>query len=265
MSSSRVAVAAGLITAAAGVILAQTAAAPARTLVAVFAHPDDEATVGPLLAHYAQHGVTVHLVLATSGDKGVTSFAKIPAGEELAAVRAKEARCAAAALGAQPPILLGLPDGGLADTVLLAGLAARLTQIFSELAPDAIVTWGPEGGYGHPDHRLVGAVVTQIVQAGETTTGLYYVGFPTSALRPEIVAALKFSAPFRPTADEHLNVRVRYSPDATARANAALRCHASQFTPETMDQLSALSEQLLRGTAWLRSWNGGPPRSSLFD
>jgi LmbE family N-acetylglucosaminyl deacetylase len=267
MTSARIHVLLGFITAAAAVSLAQAPTAPAsgRTLLAVFAHPDDETVVGPLLAHYAKEGVTVHLVLATSGDQGVTPFAGIPAGDQLAAARVKEAQCAAAALGVQPPVMLGLPDGGLADTALLATFATGLTGIITELSPDAIVTWGAEGGYGHPDHRLVGAVVTQIVQAGDTNAALYYAGFPKSALQPGVIAQLPFAAAFRPVADEYLNVRVRYDPDAAARATTALRCHVSQFAPETMEQLSAMSEQMLKGTAWLRSWNGGPSKASLFD
>jgi LmbE family N-acetylglucosaminyl deacetylase len=266
MASTRVLIVLGVIlVAASSFAQAPPTPARARTLLAVFAHPDDETVVGPLLAHYAQEGVAVHLVLVTSGDQGVTPFANIPAGAPLAAARVKEAQCAAAALGVQPPVMLGLPDGGLANTPLLARLAVRLREIVTELDPDAIVTWGPEGGYGHPDHRLVGAVVTQIVQAGNTDAALYYAAFPQSAMRPELVEQLKFSAPFSPVADQFLNVRVPYTPAAAARADAALRCHMSQFAPETMDQLSTMTGQLLKGTAWLRSWNGGPSRTSLFD
>ena len=132
-----------LLLAIAGSILVATAApratpqpSPSRTLVGVFAHPDDETMAGPLLARYAREpGVTVHLVIATSGEKGVTPFANIPAGEALAAVRLKEAACAASALGTRPPVMLGLPDGGLADTRMLAQLAAKLGDCFATCGP----------------------------------------------------------------------------------------------------------------------------------
>ena len=86
----------------------------APTLVAVFAHPDDESFVSPVLARYAREGVRVYLVIATDGSQGVASHAGIPAGDSLAAIRVREARCSARELGLQEPIMLGLPDAGLA-------------------------------------------------------------------------------------------------------------------------------------------------------
>src|SRR6476469_3694003 len=83
----------------------QTAPSPAtsaHTLVAIFAHPDDETIVSPALAHYARNGTRV------------SAHAHIPAGDSLAKVRADDARCSARQLGAQPPVLLGFPDAGLA-------------------------------------------------------------------------------------------------------------------------------------------------------
>jgi LmbE family N-acetylglucosaminyl deacetylase len=248
---------------------AQPQATPAgtpRKIVAVFAHPDDETMAGPLLARYGREpGVEVYLVVATNGEKGAMPFSKIPAGPELAAARVKEVACAAGHLGAKTPILYGLPDGGLHDVRILADLAARLEKTFRELAPDAIVTWGPEGGYGHGDHRLVSAVVTQVVQAGGVTDRLYYAALPNSGLKPELLASSKFPALFRSTADEHLTMRVPYTPADASQARAALACHATQFTPQTMDTISTLTDRVNRGTAYLRPWLGGPPRTGLFD
>src|SRR5437773_11040454 len=84
-----------------------------RPVVAVFAHPDDERVIGPLLSRLAREGRETHLVIATDGGQGVRDFAHIPAGAELAAVRAKEASCAAQRLGVRQLHMLGLPDGGL--------------------------------------------------------------------------------------------------------------------------------------------------------
>ena len=74
-----------------------------RPVVAVFAHPDDERIIGPLLSRLAREGRETHLVIATDGSKGVRDFAQIPAGAELAAARAKEASCAAKLLGVSRP------------------------------------------------------------------------------------------------------------------------------------------------------------------
>src|SRR5690349_5131831 len=81
-----------------------------KTLLAVFAHPDDEQTVVPVLAKYASEGAQVYLIIATDGRFGVAPHAHIPAGDTLAAVRKEEAKCAAEKLGINPPIFIGLPD-----------------------------------------------------------------------------------------------------------------------------------------------------------
>jgi LmbE family N-acetylglucosaminyl deacetylase len=236
-----------------------------RKLLAIFAHPDDETMVGPLLARYArQSGGVVYLALVTNGDKGVMPHAAIPADEQLAAMRIKEAECACQKLGAQPPILLGLPDGGINHARMLADLATKLEKLIHELRPDAIVTWGPDGGYGHADHRLVSAVITQVAQADEGSPLLYYAGLPRSQM-PGAIAELRFPAPFAFTADKYLNVRVPYSKQDEARAREALACHKSQFTPQAMEQISAFAEKINRGVSYLRLWSGGKPRTDLFD
>ena len=99
---------------------------PAAPVLAVFAHPDDERIVAPLVSRLVREGRAVDLVIATDGAKGVRGFAKIPAGPQLAAVRAKEAQCAASRLGIHRLRLLGLPDGGLASFELLCKLRAAL-------------------------------------------------------------------------------------------------------------------------------------------
>src|SRR5215472_16440924 len=76
-----------------------------RVILAVFAHPDDETTVSPMLARYAREGVKVYLAIATKGEKGANEHAGIPAGEPLANVRREEIVCACKQLGIEPPIL----------------------------------------------------------------------------------------------------------------------------------------------------------------
>ena len=148
--------------------IAAIASVPARAqtsgaVLAVFAHPDDERVIGPLLSKLAREGRETHLVIATDGSKGVTDFAKIPAGAELAAARTKEATCAANRLGVRKLHLIGLPDGGLASFESLGKLRTALAAIIDSVKPSVIITFGPEGGTGHPDHRLVGNVTSQII------------------------------------------------------------------------------------------------------
>jgi LmbE family N-acetylglucosaminyl deacetylase len=232
-----------------------------HTLVAVFAHPDDEVFVAPLLARYAREGHDVHLVIATDGHLGVRDFAGIPAGEQLAAVRAEEARCAARELGIHPPVLLGFPDAGV--SAHLPRLRAEFSRLFTELRPDAVVTFGPDGATGHPDHRLVGNVVTELVQEGtlEWPRALYYVSVPA-----ERAAAAQATMPrVAATAERYLPVHVAYEPRDRAAAVASFACHPSQFSPEEQAVINQALEQVGAGVIYLRSWYGGAEeRRDLF-
>jgi len=148
---------------------AVSAQGAAKTLVAVFAHGDDETAAAPVLARYAREGAQVYLIIATDGAQG-GRHTSIPRGPELARVRGEEARCAAKALGIHAPILLAFPDAQLGsymdDPARLLHVTAQVEGELQRLRPDALITWGPDGGTSHPDHRLVSSIVTQLVRAG---------------------------------------------------------------------------------------------------
>src|SRR4051812_1042853 len=97
-----------------------------RTLVAVWAHADDEAPVGPVLARYAREGVQVHMIIATDGAQG-SANTPVARGPEIARLRVEEARCSAQALGIQAPILLEFPDGALGNYNVDPAMLFRLT------------------------------------------------------------------------------------------------------------------------------------------
>ena len=233
-----------------------------RPIVAVFAHPDDERVVGPLLSRLAREGRETHLVIATDGSKGVTDFARIPAGAELAAARTKEATCAANRLGVRQLHIIGLPDGGLASFEVLGKLRPALVAIIDSLRPAAIITFGPEGGTGHPDHRLVGDVVTQIVQgdARYLDLDLLYASLPTERLRT--------APPAQPTvngmAEALLTVRVPFEDRDLTAGREEFACHRSQYTPAQMDAVNRYLAHAWNGTVWLRPWNGTLHDPNLF-
>jgi LmbE family N-acetylglucosaminyl deacetylase len=239
-----------------------------RTLVAVFAHPDDETIVSPALARYAREGARVYVVVATDGRKGVAPHAHIPGGDSLATVRAGEARCSANALGAQPPILLGFEDAGLSVLSPWPGepldrLAKRLEATFRDLHPDAVITWGAEGGYGHQDHRLVGDVVTQVFQAGAAPASAtrYYPGF----LAERIAGAPRwFGARIYPTADRYLTAHVAYDASDLAASRRALACHKSQATEPDMEESFTTLQKIWGGDVAFQQWRGGSPTNRLF-
>jgi LmbE family N-acetylglucosaminyl deacetylase len=234
----------------------------ARPIVAVFAHPDDERVIGPLLSRLAREGRETHLVIATDGSQGVRDFAKIPAGAALAAARAKEASCAAKRLGVRRLHSLGLPDGGLASFEELGKLRSALVAIVDSLGPAAIITFGPEGGTGHPDHRLVGDVVTQIVQGDSryATLDLLYASLPTERLRT--------APPAEPTvngmAESLLTVRVPFEERDLAAGREEFACHRSQYAPAEMDAVNRYLAHAWNGTVWLRPWTGALRDPGLF-
>lgn len=270
-----------------------------RTLLAVFAHPDDEEVVMPLLARYAREGVDVHLAIATDGQKGVTPHAGIPAGEELAAVRAEEARCACETLGIHPPILLGLVDGELYKEENQATLLREITRLFDELKPDVVLTWGPDGVTGHNDHRLVSSLVTQVFQTTATPAQLYYPGIPTERLAALAQAAGPGGRPRGPRAEgddgasaaqggerrrrrgrggpggamgfatvseSFLPVRIAYEEEDGDKATQAIGCHKSQYSPEQIAQRAPMIRALRDGTVLLRPWTvETAPITELFE
>jgi len=222
-----------------------------KTLVAVFAHPDDEGPAAPMLARYAREGVRVHLIIATDGAQGA-AHTSIPPGPELARVRGEEARCAADALGIRPPILLGFPDAHLGtyrdEPARLFRLAARVHEELQRLRPDAVITWGPDGATGHPDHRLVSDVVTQLVRAGApgVPERLFYVSIPVEGMRAMNPAREepRFLVPL----SKYFSMRVAFTDADAEAARHALSCHKTQYSEEIVQRIFALQKQLLNGT-----------------
>ena len=223
-------------------------------VLAVFAHPDDERVVGPLLSRLAREGRDVHLVIATDGSKGVRPHAGIPAGPQLAAARAAEANCAAKRLGVRQLHLLGLEDGGLASIDVLSRLRTEIAKIIDAVRPAVIITFGPEGGTGHPDHRLVGNVVTQVVQSDglHRTVDLLYASLPAERLR----IAPPSSPSVNGVAEELLTVRVPFDDQDLVAGREEFACHRTQYTPAEMDAINKTLAYAWNGNVYLRPWNG---------
>ena len=233
-----------------------------QTILAIFAHPDDEILVSPLLAKYARQGVHVYLAIATSGEQGVMPHAHIPAGDSLRNIRSEEARCAARELHINPPILLGLGDGKLSTNESYAALHRKIDSLFAALHPDVVLTWGPEGGYGHPDHRAVSNIVTEVFQqGGKNQPGkLLYGSFPTEALNDlpkfKTFVGTWLSTSFHTVEEKYLTYRVPYDDLDLKTVRASYACHRSQWTPEMEDDIFLLLGKAGK-VAFLRPWTGG--------
>ena len=214
--------------------------AAAETLLAIFAHPDDESTVAPILARYAREGVDVHLAIATDGRLGATPHAGIPAGDLLAAARREEMTCAAAALGVQLVHFdyhdqLRAAEGYGGHIPHVRALIDDVAALIARVRPDAIITWGPDGGSNHMDHRLIGDTVTGVFLGRDwgKPVGLFYYGTPASRIDDADDRRR------RGVLDEYLNVTIGFSDADFAAAEKSLRCHESQYTAEQFDSMIA--------------------------
>jgi LmbE family N-acetylglucosaminyl deacetylase len=224
------------------------------TILAIFAHPDDEQTVGHLLARYAKEGHQVYLATITSGQKGVRPHAGVPAGEALGKVREEEARCACKELGIHEPFLLGFQDQGISTPPEQAQVVERLRKIIDQVKPEVVITWGPDGVTGHADHRAASNLATEVFQNQGALVWkprkLYYVAWPESRFT-RTVPPFTAQRPPRLVADSMITTEI----DARAgleAARRALACHKTQYTPEEMKNMSAIVAETMQGRVYLR-------------
>ena len=135
-------------------------AGAASRVLGIFAHPDDETVcAGGTLAKYAAAGADVRVVSWTKGGAGQIRDAAVATRATLAKVRERELHRAGRELGLVETRCLDLEDGTL-DRIDPGELVALATSQLEELRPDVVITFGPDGFSGHPDHAAVGAAVT---------------------------------------------------------------------------------------------------------
>src|SRR5437667_3183570 len=124
-------------------------------LMSVLAHPDDESLgTGGTLARYAAEGVETYLVTATRGERGWGDPATYPGLAELGRIRTAELQAAAAVLGLREVAFLDYIDGDV-DQADPAEVVARLVAPIRRIRPQVVLTFGPDGSYGHPDHIAI--------------------------------------------------------------------------------------------------------------
>ncbi|MDT7947889.1 MAG: PIG-L deacetylase family protein [Thermoflexus sp.] len=160
-----------------------------RRALAVFAHPDDETCLaGGVLARCAAEGFEVSLICATRGEQAPPCCLPEPVSPaEMGRIREQELRCAAQVLGIRRVRILNLPDGLVREHQ--ARLEALLVRFIQDLQPLVVLSFGPDGVTGHPDHVAVGEAVARAIEAA---------GRPSTSKDPELAwAGLKpWQVPF---------------------------------------------------------------------
>jgi LmbE family N-acetylglucosaminyl deacetylase len=191
-----------------------------RSLMVILAHPDDESfPIGGTLAKYAALGASITLVTATGGQHGIPTMA--PA--QVAALRDAELHAAAAALGVVEVRTLGYDDGAL-EQAPQDEVRRRLRALMITHHPDAVITFGPDGISGHPDHLAIHRLATEAFDAAALPGARLYYITPSEATRqgcgvppPTELASGKVAV-------------IDIGPHREAKVRA-MQCHASQHPP----------------------------------
>jgi N-acetyl-1-D-myo-inositol-2-amino-2-deoxy-alpha-D-glucopyranoside deacetylase len=222
-----------------------------KRLLALFAHPDDEAfSAAGSFAYLVDHGATVTLVDATRGEAGEISDPKLATPENLGAVREQELRTSMAQVGVSDVRFLGYRDSGMEGTeenkdprafmnASPIEVAAQLRAIIDEVKPDAVLTFGPDGGYGHPDHKMISRTGTAAVLTADwETPALYYTAMPRELFEELVKRAIGPFADMPPetvakmgTPSVEIDVWVNVRPELE-RKWAALMAHRTQMSPD---------------------------------
>jgi LmbE family N-acetylglucosaminyl deacetylase len=205
------------------------------TVLAVFAHPDDEAYLASgLMAVAVDAGRRVVCVTATKGELGFPDDDPRSLQERIVLREAEIAACMEV-LGVREHLWLDQPDGGCEEADPAVPVA-RLCEVIEDVRPDTILTFGPDGQTFHPDHIAVSRWTTVAARAAAPEAALLY-----AAATPEWADAFGAIVPLDqvmmtddvpPTVPaEELAVWFRCDDDLVARKVEALRCHASQTGP----------------------------------
>jgi N-acetyl-1-D-myo-inositol-2-amino-2-deoxy-alpha-D-glucopyranoside deacetylase len=179
-----------------------------RILLAIYAHPDDELSVGGTLAYYTQQGVSAHLICATRGEVGEAP-PDLKGFATKAEMRTNELQCACNILGLDSVCFLeyrdsgmpGSPDNVHPDALAAAPLeqvAVKIAVHIRRLKPQVVITFDPIGGYRHPDHIAIHRATVEAVRiandesreiegfAPHAIQKLYFSTFPRGFLRTAV-------------------------------------------------------------------------------
>lgn len=255
-----------------------------RTVLAVYGHPDDEVFgCGGALAALAANGCKVHLLCATRGEEGEIADPSIATRENIAEVREQELRCSCAALGIEAPVFLNYRDSGMPGTEAnkhpdsfasadFETVVRQTLDYIEEVHPDTLITFEPNGGYGHPDHVGVHKATTAAFERLQGTgTGAPRVLLYQAIRRSELMAVAQQlkDLNINPTAFNDVDWNMMGTPDDDVNAEVdvsefvdrklkAIQCHQTQR--DDWGPWAQLPPDLLRQFASTESFIVAVPR-----
>jgi LmbE family N-acetylglucosaminyl deacetylase len=215
-----------------------------RRLAFVAAHPDDDTfgVSGSVALHAVDPGFHLTVIHVTSGDKGEIADPSLATPGTLAVVREAEDRASWMALGYEPDRhpFLRYPDGGVKD-VGFDELVGRIAEVLADTRPDVVVSFGPDGVTGHPDHIRTGEAATAAFHrlreaGGDGFERLLYNVIPSSRLHwlserlvERGLDPIDETAPFQPRGVPDADVAVMVDCGSVWRRKlAALQEHKTQ-------------------------------------
>jgi len=227
-------------------------------LLAIFAHPDDESfRPGGTLALLAQKGVRVQVLTATRGQAGSRGDPPLCSPAELPALREAELRCACAALGLQPPILLDYQDGQLAEADPETLITETLAFV-RKLRPQILLSFGADGLSGHPDHIAIGGVAAEAFRRAEDVSALYTLAVPRS------LAETLGMKQIRSVPDEAITLAVDVSSVWESKMTA-IRCHRTQLGESPILDAPEAKQHLFLGVEHFCLSSSHPAPANLLE
>jgi len=209
-------------------------------LLAIFAHPDDEAfRCRGTLALLTAHGVHVHILTFTCGQVGSCGQPPVYTREDLGIVRAEELRCSCQALGLDDPQVLDYEDGRLQESRAKT-MIEHILSVVESVKPQVLLSFGPDGLYSHPDHIAVGEWTAEAFRCAEEVAALYTLAVPRS------LAEKMNMRQVHPVPDEDIALTVDVSPVWQTKM-AAMRCHATQVSSSPIMSAPADRQRLFFG------------------
>jgi len=216
-----------------------------KKILVVVAHPDDETAFGSVLAKHSRVGDTVYLAVAVDAKFDTRLILASP--DSVSKAKQRDVRCSCEKLDIQPPIFFSFASmdrkhgnkDGVRDAVEAGNqFKEKLKQTLSEIQPDLIITFGPDGEYGHPEHIVVGSLVTELLlrEGWVDTYPLYYFGWTKTQ-------EIDGDGWVRYVDDQYFNVLVTFTKEDEQKAMQSIQCYTSGFTQKDMNEMITYEQE----------------------